>query len=246
MNNKEIVKLNKDKIEQFAKIAIALFAIFLMAPFIFLLIKGIIGIAAAVVIASLLIALAPAASLAIANMGVSLLKIEAARNPVETLQNEYKEKARQLEDRKEAIELGMAKLKTFENKVAALGARYPEEVPQFEAQLKPMQELLAHRKDRFKTAARKLKDFHDVVEKADAIWQVTQALNEMAVGQSATDDFYSELRTKTALDSVQESLAHSFAALDTSLLEEEVEREYLGGPGQKLIGGHFADDRYSI
>ena len=233
----EIAKPTKERIELFARVLIALFAIFLVAPFIFVLVKGLIGVAAAIVIASAIIALAPAASLAIANFGVSLLKIEASRNPIETLQNEYKEKSLQLEYKREIIELGTAKYKTFENKVLALKARYPEEAPQFEAQLKMMQELLGNRKERYKTAAKQLKDFHDVVEKADALWQVTQALNDVSSSQNKTDEFYSELKTKTALNSVQESLGRSFAALDISLLEEESERECLGEDRPRLNTG---------
>ena len=237
MRSIQASQITKEKIELWAKIAIAVLAIFLVAPIIFELVKGILGVAAAVLIAGILIAVAPAVSLAIANLGVFLLKFEATRNPVETLQNEYKEKAKLLESRKDAIELGMAKLKTFEGKVLTLKTKYPEEAPQFEAQLKLMRELLEIRKDRYKTAARGLKDFQDVVEKADAIWQVTQALKDISVGHDQTDEFYSELRTKTALESVQESLAHSFSELDSSMMEEDIEKEYLDGAENPLLNG---------
>ena len=222
------------KIEACAKIGLAAFAIFLVAPFVFVLIKGVLGVAAAVLIAAVIIALAPTASLMIANMGVSTLKFEAGRNPVETLQNEYKQRAIQLEDRKETIERGIAKLKSFESKVASLKMRFPEEATQFEAQLETMQSLLRLRKEKYKAAAKELDGFHEIVEKADAIWQVSQALNDLEDGQDAAAEFYSELRTKTALDSVQESLGQSFAALDTSLLEEEVEKNALGNGSPKL------------
>jgi hypothetical protein len=233
MKDQSAVRQTREKIELVTKIGIALVAIFLVAPFIFVLVKGLIGLAAAVTIAGVFIALAPAASLVIANLGVSMLKFEAARNPVETLQNEYREKAQQLEEKKEAIETGTAKFKTFESKVASLKKRFPDEAQQFESQLNGMRDLIEIRKEKYKAAAQELAGFQEIVGKADAIWQVSQALNDMTTGQDATDEFYSELRTKTALDSVQESLGRSFAALDTSLLEEEVEKKALAG--QQLL-----------
>ena len=237
MTNTLFIMSKKEKVEMIAKIAIATFAILLLAPFTFMLVKGLLGVAMALIVASTCIAFAPAVSLAIANGGVKALKYEAARNPVETLQNEYKEKSLLLEEKLAAIKRGAAKCKTFENKIIALKSKYPDEAPQFEAQHKIMLDLLTKRKTKYRNASKKLNEFRDVVAKADALWQVTEALNDVSSDQGKVDEFYSEIRTTTALDSIQDSLSRSFAALDTSLLEEEVEREdfLMSGTGKLAI-----------
>jgi len=223
MNSLTIEK-RRDRYELISKIGIAAVAVVLVAPFIFILVKGLIGIAAAVAIASVMIAITPAASLAIANFGVSLLKLEAGRNPVETLQNEYKEKSIQLEEKRGNIEKCAAQVLTFKGKVEGLKIKYPDEATKFEEQVAGMEALLAVRKEKYKAAGRELQAFRDIVDKADAIWQVTQALSAASSGVDKTEEFFSEMRTKTALDSVQLSLNHSFAALDTSLLEASIEK----------------------
>lgn len=223
--NSLIAEKTRSKYELVSKVVIAAIAVFLVAPLIFTIVKGLLGIAAAIAIAGVLIAMAPAASLAIANLGVSLLKLEAGRNPVETLQNEYKEKSLQLEARRGDIERCSTQLLTFKGKVEDLKKRYPEEAAQFEEQVQNMEALVSLRKEKFKAATKELQAFHDIVEKADAIWQVTQALSNVTTGADKTEEFFSEMRTKTALDSVQQSLNHSFAALDTSLLEASIESQ---------------------
>jgi Skp family chaperone for outer membrane proteins len=227
MNNLSIIEKTRNKYELVAKIAISSLAIVAIAPFIFLLIKGVLGLIAAIVIASTIIALTPAFSLTIANLGVSFLKFEASRNPVETLQNEYKERSLQLEKRKLDIENCTGKFKTFKDKVLELKKKYPEEATKFEEQMVALDSLLNIRKEKYKDAAKELKNFHDIVEKAQAIWEVTQALADTKSGVNRTEEFFSEMKTKTALESVQSSLNHSFAALETSLLEASTEKNLL-------------------
>jgi hypothetical protein len=227
MNNLSLIEHTKNKYELIAKIVISTIAILAVAPFIFFLIKGIIGVAAAIATASIIIALTPAISLAIANLGVAALKLEASRNPVETLQNEYRERAEQLEHRKLAIEECTVRLKTFESKVLSLKSKYPAEAAQFDEQLHSMHQLVDLRKEKYQEAVANLKQFHDIVEKAAALWDVTQSLSDTSTRLNVTEEFYSELRTNTALDSVQLSLNRSFAALDTSLLEAATEKKLL-------------------
>lgn len=224
MNDQHLIEKTRLKYEFFAKVAIASVTIFLIAPFVFTLIKGIIGLAAAVAISAVIIAITPAVSLAIANLRVSLLKLEATKNPVETLENELNLRTVQLQEKRRSIETSTEKYKTFEAHVSSLKLKYPEEAAKFDDQLAKLAQLLDLKRSAYKTASSDLARFAEVVEKAAAIWQVTQALSAANNSENPTENFYSTLRTKTALDSVQISLNHSFAALETTLLDQEINK----------------------
>jgi len=60
MNDQHLIEKTRLKYELFAKVAIASVTILLIAPFVFTLIKGIIGLAAAVAISAVIIAITPA------------------------------------------------------------------------------------------------------------------------------------------------------------------------------------------
>lgn len=65
---------------------------FLVAPIILIVIHGLIGLIVAVAIGGLAINMAPAGAAMLANWRVKALKAVAAANPIETLENQYKDR----------------------------------------------------------------------------------------------------------------------------------------------------------
>jgi len=57
-----------------------------VAPFVGLAIQGLVGVAVAGAVCLTVLAVAPYAGMAAANLRLKLMKIEAAKNPIETLQ----------------------------------------------------------------------------------------------------------------------------------------------------------------
>ena len=82
-----------------AKYGAVLVAGFLVAPYIWVAIGGLIGLIVAVVVILAAWMLRPVAFSFAANMRLKLIKSEAAKNPVETLQNDLKDKAQALAKR---------------------------------------------------------------------------------------------------------------------------------------------------
>jgi hypothetical protein len=201
---------------------------FLVAPMIFLTIKGIIGLAIAAAIGAALIAFTPWYAMKLANWRLAAIKAEARKSPVETMQNVYNTKEQNLKDQNTRITEFSTKVKNFKDKIErfktenANSKLVQQQVPRFEKQLEMMQALLMKRQKAYSDALKALKEYALTIQAADAIWQMTQeseALNEAA--NLTDDDFYEKLKAETAFDSVQESMNRSFAMLEQLMIQDE-------------------------
>lgn len=212
----------RKRIETGVKIAAALGIGFLVAPFIFVAIQGLLGLVVAGAIGIAAINFAPVVAVKIANWRLKALKSEAMKNPVETLQNDYRNRETALADFREAINTFSAKVNSFADKVAAFKTQYPEEVEKFASQLSKMKQLLAIRHAKYKDASRELERYEEEIQKAGAIWEMGQAAAEMSKAAGMTEgDFYAKIMVETAINSVTENMNKAFAELETSLLDEE-------------------------
>ena len=218
MNNLET---KRQRIEMFVKIAALGVLGFVIAPFVFLSIKGLIGLLIAGAISFTAIQFLPYFAALVGNWRLKALKHEASKNPVETLQNIYNEKDAALKSFLQSINTFAAKIKTFESKLDELSKSFPSEVPKFEEQKSQMIQLLAVRKRKYKEAQANLVAFDLEIKKADTIWQVSRAAADAtkAAGMNE-DEFFAKIQRETAFDAVQESLNVSFAELETALMEE--------------------------
>ena len=198
----------------------------IVAPFIFVAITGLVGLTAALAIAAVVTlggwALLPYAGMVAANMKIKLLKMEASRNPVETMQNELRRRQQLLEQFKQKIIVFGSKVKTFQDKVGSLKKQFPDDAPQFEESLAKMKQLYALRQQKYKEAEGNIGEFEAEIEKANILWDVGQAA--AAAGESAgmsDDDFYAKIKVKSSLNAIQDKLNLSFAQLDVALLTEK-------------------------
>src|SRR4051812_17096150 len=110
------------------KIGAVLVGGFLVAPFVWVAVGGLLGLAVGVAIIVVTWMLRHWFFDVAANMRLKLIKAEAARNPVETLQEEYRKEMIRLDERKTAIESLKAHILHFEDKTAEMEAKYPHDV----------------------------------------------------------------------------------------------------------------------
>lgn len=212
----------RQRIETIAKVAGTGIIGFLVAPFVFIAIKGLIGLIIAAIISFIAIQFVPVIGIKIANWKLKMIKQEAQKNPVESLQNIYKEKQEALSLFGESLKVSSAKIKTFESKLEFLSKNFPQEIPKFQEQKGKMLELQKLRERKYKEAKKGLEIFELEIQKADAIWQVSQAAADATKAAGMNEgEFFAKIQKETALDSVQESLNMSFAELETALLEED-------------------------
>ena len=218
MNLSELNQKRKrlTKWTQIGLLVVALIA----APIVFLLIKGIIGLAIAGILGLAVVSFAPVVSMKFANWKLQAIKAEAAKNPVETLQNVYNERLAQKSTFKEKITIFRAKTATFADKVEGFKERYPQDAAKFEQQLAQMRKLLSRREARYRKVSEDLEKFAGVIQRADAIWQMGLAAADMnaAAGEFDGEQMYERIKVETALDSIQDSMNLAFSEMESDLM----------------------------
>lgn len=191
------------------------------APALVLAVKGLISLVIAVTVGSVAMAAAPVVSAFLANMKLKGIKLIAARNPVEQLQNALIERQDALKKFAQRITEFATQVRQFDDKMAIFAAKYPQEAPKFKSQSDAMHRLLTLRRERYNEVKGQVELFEEEVKKADAIWQMSQAAAELnkAAGMES-EDVFAKIKAETAVESIQLSLNRSFAELELALMEE--------------------------
>jgi hypothetical protein len=215
------LELKRKRIEAGVKIAGMLVVGFLVAPFIFVAIGGLIGLVVAAGISFVIINLIPWFAMKVANWRLRALKHEASKNPIETLENQYKQREQALVEFRSNILSFHAEVQNFYSELEEHRQKYPEGVSKFEEQYSKMKALLASRSLKYKAAQKKLADFNNLIDQKRSEWKIAQAAAKMTKAAGVGEDFISKLMADTAVDSVQTSLNTAFAELEVSLLDEQ-------------------------
>jgi len=206
-----------------AKYGVLLVAGFLVAPYIWISITGLLGliVAAGVILAAWMVR--PVVFSMAANLRLKFIKAEASRNPVETLQNDLKAKTEALGKRKEAIETLNSQIRTFSDKVDEIKSRYGAEDSGYQKlsrDLSDLRRVYAHRCEKWKEAREQLERYAEEIKRANMIWDAAQAAAAARETSGLTEDeFFAKLRAETAFDSIQKSYNDALASLDTALLD---------------------------
>lgn len=219
MNNE--LELKRQRIEKWAKIAGLALAGFLFAPFAIATITGLVSLIVVAVVGLLTVNIGiPWFAAKLANWRLKALKAEAAANPIETLENQYK-------DRENALVQIRTNLQEFHGVVQALydeikehNSRYPNRPSQFQEKYEKMKQLLSLRGQKYKFAQSNLKSFAEIIEEKRSDWKVALAAAKANKLANVGEDFMSKLMADTAIDTVQSSLNTAFAELEVSLLDE--------------------------
>jgi hypothetical protein len=212
----------KNKIEKVVKVAAALIVGFVVAPFIFIAIQGLVGLVVAAGVALIAINLAPWFATTVANWKLKALKAAAAANPIETLENRYKERQEALVKIRENIKQSYAVLEGLYSQIQEHSERYPDRPSQYLTKYQKLKALVALRAEKYKTAQRNLVSYAELIEEKRSDWKIALTMAEASKLANVGEDFQSKLLQDTALTTIQDGLNVSFAELETSLLDEEV------------------------
>lgn len=194
---------------------------FIVAPFVGLAIEGLLGLIIIGLIGGTSLWILPWVEMKAANIRLQMIKGEAAKHPIETLQNESLRQKNLLDDRLEKIKMFSAKTGTFASKLDGFKRDYPEEAPKFDETLSQMKQLLALRERQYKQAMASWQLFNKAIDKASAIWDMGKAAIEATSGtKMSDDDFFAKIKINTSLDAVTDQMNLAVSELDTSLLED--------------------------
>lgn len=224
-----------------AKYAALLGVGFLVAPYIFSAITGLLGLIVAGVIMGGTWMLMPAIETAAGNLRLKLVKGEAARNPVETLQSELRRQMIALNERKEAVGRLNGQIATFRDKLDIIGNKYGKSDSAYvklSQQLSDLRRVAANREDKWKLAYAQLEAFKGEIERAGMIWEAAQAAAAAQETSGLTEaDFMAKLKTETSLDTIRTTFNETLASLDTDLMQSDAERMTVtvGAPHQAAL-----------
>lgn len=215
------LELKRERIERIVKYAALPIIGFIVAPYIYLSIKGLIGLIVAGVISVIVVNMIPWFAAVVANWRLKALKHEAAKNPIETLENDYKRRHDALVAFRQSILNSKAEVAGFGDKLEDFKSEYPNDAAKFDEQYRKMVELLRLKARKYEQAKANLQSYEAEIDRARAIWKMAQAAAQMnkAAGVD-TDEFFAKIQVETALGSVQKNLNLAFAELEMSLADE--------------------------
>lgn len=209
------------KIENVVKVLGLLLTGFIVAPFVFIAIKGLIGLIIAAAVSFAVINFLPYIAMKFANWKLAAMKAEASANPILTLENQYKEREEGLIAFRENIKTFHAEVQNFYSELEEQSSVHPELRAKFLEQYNKMKALLAMRSDKYKQAQRNLAAFNDVIEVKRSEWKLALAAAKMTKAAGVGEDFITKLLADTAISTVTTSLNTAFAELEVSLLDEQ-------------------------
>lgn len=195
-----------------------------LGPFYLTILHGIGAIAALAVagaIGLIGVNLLPAFSRMVANWKLKALKAVAAANPIETLENQYGERAEALISIRENIKEFHSVIQELWSQIEEHNQRYPNNPSQFLDKYNKMKELLELRSNKYKQAQANLKSFKELIEQKRSDWKVAQSAAKAMKLANVGESFQNELMKDTALNTIQDGLNLAFSELEVSLLDEE-------------------------
>lgn len=217
------------KWDRAVKVAVAIVVGCVVGPFAIAAIGGIAALVIVWLMSEVVICFTPWMSMKFANWRVASIKHEAAKNPIETMENEYSARIEQLGRMREAIRTFHASIRTFHGKLQGFREQFPQDSKLYDDQYNAMCQLLELRKEKYREAKHNLEVFASVIQRAKAIWAMAQEAAKMRNAAGAdVEEFYGRLKVETALDSVTNALNLSFADLEDALLDEKDGKSVVG------------------
>lgn len=211
----------KARIAGWAKWGIGLAGAILIAPFIYLAIKGLLGLSLALVLGLAIVHGAPVLSLKFANWKLKGLKHEARQNPIETRQNIAMQARSRIRDGERELATFATEVRNFSDQVKDLRYSQPEDAADFDEQLAALQRLLELKRQRLAEAKRNADEFEAATARAANKWKVAQAAIRMQkLSGAMEDDAMNKLLAAESLDSVQSAMNRALSELDSALAME--------------------------
>jgi len=209
----------KARAEKYAKFVIAGVVCAAVSPVIFLVVKGLIGLILAVGIGFVTLQFTPWFAMKVANLRMKAIMNEAAKNPIETMNNVYTSNMRTIQETDSKIAQFEARLGDFRSKMNFFANKYPNDVPQFQETAAKMQAVLVRQKAKQKAAKIAARDFHDQIVRAEAIYEMALAAHEVQkLSGDLEKQVFDDIKKRVSFDSV----THAF---NTAVAELSVEAD---------------------
>lgn len=188
------------------------------APIAIWMVNGIIAWSACALAFLVVANFAPAVGDWFANKRIQAIKAVAEANPIETMQNLFVEKQRELQDADTKIVAFETEIGNFDTQAADFRRQYPDEAPQYIEMSSKMHDALAGMKAQQTEARNELDSFRMKIVKAQAIYRMSLAASRVTkLSQSAQSEVYGQIKEQVAFDAVRTSLNQAFANLNLAV-----------------------------
>lgn len=227
------------------KYAVLLGIGFIVSPYIWAAIGGLVGMIAAAAVMGTTWMLLPVVEDKARNLRLRFITAEAAKNPVETLRNGLLDKTVALDARKTAIGKLKGQIRTFADKVDGIKDKYGAQDSGYiklAADLVDLRRIAVQREQKWQEARAQLDRYSDSIDRAQMIWDAGNAAAAARESSGLTDaDFYARLKSETAFDSIEQNYNTALADLDTSMLDTPVVATVVNAP-QAALPAPASDD----
>ncbi|KVV40846.1 hypothetical protein WT27_13035 [Burkholderia territorii] len=203
------------------KAGVAVIACAIIAPAVYLAIKGLVGATVAIALGIVILQFAPVFADKVANLRMKATMHEAKTNPIETLKNQIIKRQQELESQRAAIEEYDARVSTFAGEVERVRKEYPADTAKYDALLENMRDILERRSAAYKSAEAALREFIAQVKKQESLWELAKVAQATKQGAPTGNDVIEDLKADAAFRSVELELNRSMASLRTELLTTE-------------------------
>ena len=216
------IEQKRKRIENIIKVVGVIIAAILFAPIAVMTIKGLISLIVVGAIALFTVnVIVPWFAVSLANWRLKALKAAAAANPIEMLENQYKDRMNALAKIRENITASYAVLQDLHTQIQEHDEKYPNSPSQYLEKYQKLSALITLRGNKYKQAQKNLAEFAEKIDEKRADWKIAQTMAQANKLANVGQDFQSKLLQDTALTTVQDGLNTAFAELETSLLDEQ-------------------------
>lgn len=214
-----------EKYAPWIKWGLVLVAIGLLAPFLLLVLKGVVALVAAILISVAAIELAPAVSMWLSVQSLKIFTSVVRKNPVEARRKLEGKKADQIQKADAAIAKFNGKVQSYENSIEALCNRSPKDAVKFQKHLAAMKEMLRLKYLALANSRTALEQFKHETITVQMIWDASKAAEsvEEASGLLGAGDVYDRIAAEESVRAADEAMANSFALLDHALKTQSVD-----------------------
>lgn len=160
--------------------AVALAGAMVVAPTVYLMLKGLIGLVAAATIGLATIHLAPVFSLKLANLRIRLLRDEVQTHPIDALENEQQQRRAALDLAYEELSEAKAALASFEEDMTLHGKTHPEDIAALERQSEQSRRLVLQLEAGLSQVELDLVAFGQQVARARSSWKLALSQHRLA------------------------------------------------------------------
>lgn len=230
------LELKRKRIEAFVKIAALLAVGFVFQPFVFLAIKGLIGLIVAGIVSLFGVnVFFPWFAMKVANWRLKALKHEASLNPIETLENAFKQKQEALDKSRDNIKQTFTIVQNLANQIKTHNERFPNRPSQHLERFNKLRTLTKLRESKYILAFQQLVAFGELIEEKRSDWEIAKSMAEADKLSAVGQDFESKLKQDAALASIEHGLNFAFSELDASLMDEAAQNRVAEAQGQTTV-----------